>query len=254
MKTEWFFVTLLFTAILIASCQKEESGPGPLPVNGKLKQVLLYNGIDSETPIAIVEEYEYNEDGKIAKTSSPMYDNGTIVGTISYNLYEYNGFGQLARIRYYNANLNSPSGFLNLFNTVFTYFSDGMIATKTIEYQYGNAYEFYLYEYSHNQLARISKYDKGKLESLTVNEYDGAGRLTKESFYAADGQYLSYNLNTYSGNLLIRTDLYRSSTNTRYRTINRRYDTSGKLLVLESQELFAYSDMTSFVLKYKYFE
>jgi len=254
MKAKWFFPIMLLTAVLLSACQKDQSGTEVIPVKGKLKQVLLYQRIDSETPIGIVEEYEYNENGTIAKTSSPLYDNGIIAGTISYNLYEYNSFGQLARIRNYNANQNSPSGFINLSNTLFTYFADGKTATKTIEDQSGTAYEFYLYEYKDTQLAKISKYDNGKLESYTVNEYDGSGRLSKEIFYISDGQCISYTINTYSGNLLIRSDLYSFQTNSMYRTINRKYDHNGNLLILESKELFAYSDMMSFVYRYKYYD
>jgi hypothetical protein len=254
MKIKWFFALMLLTAALLSACQKDQSGSEAYPVNGKLKQVLLFQRIDSETPLGIVEEYEYNENGTIAKTTSPMYDNGVIVGTISYKLYEYNAFGQLARISNYNANQNSPSGFINLNNTLFTYFADGKIATKTIEDQSGAAYEFYLYEYKDDQLVKISKYDREKLESYTVNDYDGSRRLIKETLYIADGQCISYTINTYSGRLQIRSDLYTFRTNSMYRTINRTYDLNENLLTLESKELFAYSSMMSFVYRYKYYE
>jgi hypothetical protein len=255
MKSRRFFILMLASAILLPACQKDQPGSVIYPDNGKkLKQILLYPAIDSETPMAIVEEYEYNENGKIAKTTSPMYDNGVIVGTISYNIYEYNAFDQLSQISNYNANLNSPSGFINLNNTLFTYFADGKIATKTIEDQNGSVYEFYLYEYKGDQLVKISKFDKEKLESYTVNDYDGSGRLTRETFYIADGQCISYTINIYSGMLQIRSDLYTFQKNSMYRTINRTFDSDGNLLILESKELFAYSNMMSFVYRYKYYE
>lgn len=254
MKTKWTLPVMLIMAVAISACQKDQSGSDINPVIGKLKQILLYQSINSDTPIGIVEEYEYNEEGKITKTSSPMYNNGIVVGTISYDLYEYNAFGQLARIRNYNSDLSSPSGYINLYNKTFTYFADGKTATKTIEYQSGVTSELSLYDYKNDQLVKVSMFENGNMDSYTVNEYDGSGKLIKESLYAADGQCISYTLHNYSGSLLIRSDLYTFQTNSLYRTINRTYDANGNLIMLESKELFAYSDMMSFVYKYKYYE
>lgn len=71
--------------------------------DGKLKRVLLYASIDDQEPINIVEEYEYDSLDRISRVSSPMYDDGEIVGTISYDLYEYNADGQLIRKSNFNS-------------------------------------------------------------------------------------------------------------------------------------------------------
>jgi hypothetical protein len=254
MKAKYSYLLMLIAVIAMSACQKDRSVPGVYPANGKLKQVLMYQSINSEQPMSILEDYEYNEDGRISKKSSPMYENGVITGVISYDIYEYNAFGQLEKIRDYNANLNSPTGFINLTNTTFSYFADGNTATKTIENIDGSVTELYLYDYKDGRPVKISKFDKGKPESYSVNEFDAAGRLTKETFYLADGQEISYTIHSYSGNLLVKSELYSAPKNSMYRTISRTYDSNGNLILMDSRELFAYSNMMSFVLRYKYFE
>ena len=62
--------------------------------------------------VSIVEEYEYDSLDRISRVSSPMYDDGEIAGTISYELYEYNADGQLIRKSNFNSNVNAPTGFI----------------------------------------------------------------------------------------------------------------------------------------------
>jgi hypothetical protein len=64
--------------LVFLSCQKDDSEINQ--ENAKLKQVLLYSDLNSPDPISIVEEYEYDDNGKISKVSSPMYNNGVIAG------------------------------------------------------------------------------------------------------------------------------------------------------------------------------
>ncbi len=61
------FGLLSLTIILICSCQKEnDSFENILNQNGaKLKRIMLYSSIDSEDPISIVAEYEYDEEDRI---------------------------------------------------------------------------------------------------------------------------------------------------------------------------------------------
>jgi hypothetical protein len=229
---------------LILSCQKDDSDIST-QANAKLKQVLLYSNIDSKDPINIVEEYEYDDNGKISKVSSPMYNNGSIVGTIKYDVYEYNESGQLIKIMNYNANINSPTGFINLKNTSLTYSTDGEKIKETIEYPMGGIIGL---------LSKIKKYSGNHLENYTEFQYDKSDKLIKETFYASDGQCISYTIHSYTGALQTKSDIYTYTTNAHYRSINRTFDKNNNIIILESKELSLYSSMMSHVLRYKYYE
>ena len=88
------FLPIIFSVVLIltSSCHKDnDSFENIINQNdARLKRILLYSSIDSDTPLSIVEEYEYDEENRISKVSAPMYQDGEIVGTIKYDLYEYN--------------------------------------------------------------------------------------------------------------------------------------------------------------------
>jgi hypothetical protein len=255
MKATWLlFGTFILFVFISSSCQKDQSNSTLNQGNAKLKQILLYSKIDSAEPISIVEEYEYDEKGRISKTSSPMYDNGVIVGTIKYNLYEYNSSDQLVKISNFNANLNSPSGYINLQNFIYSYSADGKKIKESIENLNGVISEYSVYEYKDDQLVKIKKYSNNALESYTENQYDKSGKLIKESFFAADGQGISYTIHIYSGFLQVKSDLFIYQNDTQYRSIKRTFDDNNNLTTLESNELSLYSSMMSFVLRYKYYE
>jgi len=239
---------------VLLSCQKDDSDITSAQANAKLKQVLLFSNIDSKDPISIVEEYEYDDNGKISKVSSPMYDNGAIVGTIKYDLYEYNSSDQLIKIINYNANLNSPTGFVNLKNTSYNYSSDGKKIKETIDYPLAGFSEYFDFEYKNGLLVKSVKYYRNKLESYTEYQYDKSNKVIKESFYASDDKCLSYTVHTYEGQLQTKSDIYIYSDNSHFRTINRTFDKNNNIIVLESNELSLYSSMMSHVLRYKYYE
>jgi hypothetical protein len=244
--------SLMIFALL--SCQKDDSDKTSAQGDAKLKQVLLFSNIDSKDPISIVEEYEYDDNGKISKVSSPMYDNGTIVGTIKYNVYEYNESGQLKKIMNYNANINSPTGFINLKITSFTYSTEGIKIKETIEYPLGGITEYSDFEYQNGLLSKIKKYSGNQLENYTEYQYDKSNKLIKETVYAADDQCLTYTIHSYTGSLQTKSDLYVYSTNAHYRSITRTFDKNNKLITLDSKELSLYSSMMSHVLRFKYYE
>ncbi|MFA5819842.1 MAG: hypothetical protein WC854_11290 [Bacteroidales bacterium] len=255
MKAKWSLLGMFSLMIfLFSSCQKDQSESNLNQGNTRLKQILLFPKIESKEPISIVEEYEYDEKGRISRTSSPMYQDGTIVGTIKYNIYEYNSSEQLVKIINFNANLNSPTGFINLKNYIYSYSADGKKVKESIENQNGILFEYSVYEYKDDQLVKIKKYSHNELESYIENQYDRSGKLIKESFYASDGNCISYTIHTYSGLLQVKSDLYIYQSDTHYRSIRRTYDNNNNLITLESNELSLYSSMMSFVFRYEYFE
>lgn len=246
------------TILLICGCQKEnDSFNNSVNKNGaKLKRILLYSSIDSKTPISTVSEYDYNKEGRISKVTSPMYQDGEIVGIIKYDLYGYNSQGQLITIENFNANINSPTGFINLKNYIYTYSENGKKEKERIEYPQIGSFEYSLYKYDKDKLTKIEKYDKSdNLESYIINEYNNSGNLIKESFFGKENQPLSFTLHSYENGQNVQSDVYAGKDMKEHvREIFRTYDKNNNLIILESNELSLYSSMMSYVLKYEYFE
>ncbi len=250
----FFYLTLIF----FFSCQKENDPLDNLiDQNGaKIKRILLYSSIDNKDPISIVAEYEYDKEDRISKVSSPMYENGEIVGILKYDLYEYDSQGQLVKIKNYNANINSPSGFINLKNFIYTYSGDRKKEKEVVEYPQIGSFEYSLYKYERDKLTRIEKYNNSNnLEIYILNDYDKSGNLIKETSFGEDNQPISYTQHTYKDGLNVRSDIFAGKEMKEHvREIIRTYDENKNLIILESNELSLYSSMMSHVLKYEYFE
>ena len=253
MKTNWLTLGLGLLLILnLLSCQKGED-LSTIQGNAKVKRILLYFSLDSDTPTSIVKEFEYDENGRISRTSSPMYQDGTIVGTISYDLYYYNTAYQLIKKENFNANLNSPTGFINLINYSYAYSNDGRMTKETIEYPRIGTSKDILYEFKDNQLTAVKYYnEKNLLETYILNQYDKSERLIKETRYAWDDKIISVTTHNYQGHLLVKSDVFQGDTH--MREIKRTYDSNNNLLILESKELVGWSSALSYFHKYEYFE
>ena len=115
------FVIISFGLFLGFQKENDISQINNYQENAKLRRVLLYSSISSDKPLSVSLEYEYDSLDRVFKVSTPRYENGEIIGTIKYDIYEYNLDGQLTKISNFNANCNSPSGFINLKNYVFCY-------------------------------------------------------------------------------------------------------------------------------------
>ena len=253
MKIKHFTLGLGLLIILnLVSCQKYEDLT-PVPGDAKVKRILLYFSLDSDSPTSIVKEFEYDENGKISRTSSPMYQDGKIIGTISYDLYYYNISGQLIKKENFNANLNSPTGFLDLINHNYSYSEDGKLIKETIEYPQGSLSESILIEYKHDQQSIIKYFNnRNQLETYVSNQYDKSDRLIKETRYAWDDRIISTTIHSYQGLLLLKSDVFQGDTH--MREIKRTYDSNNNLLILESKELVGYSSALSYFHKYEYLD
>lgn len=255
MKTKSLFFGLIsLLIVLFSNCSKEDdfSDSELLQGNARLKRVLLFATIDSEEPMSILEEYEYDEKGRISKVSAPLGDRD---GLLYYNLYEYNSANQLIKIVNYHSNNNSPTGFINLKNYIYSYLSDGKIERKYIEYPQMNSFEYFIYEYQNKQPVKIKKYDNSnELESYVVNQYDNSGKLIKETSYAYDNHCTSYTQHSYSNGLNIKSDVYSGKDMEHMREIIKTYDDNNNLIILESNELSICSSAMSCVLRYEYYE
>jgi hypothetical protein len=258
MIPKWLFSGVISLAILILTgCEKEND----LPVaetpqgSGTLKRILLYSDISSDDPVAVIEEYEYDEEDRISRVSSPMYKDGEVVGTLRYDLYSYNSSGQLSTISNYNSNINAPSGFINLRNTYYTYSENGKKIKELVAYPQMDATEYTLFKYDQNRLVKVEHYGTGgELESYEINEYDDSGYLVKVNAYAYDNQLLRYTCHTYAGGLNIQSDVYSAGRDEHLREVFRTYDDHFNIIALESNELLPYSSMSSYVLRYEYFD
>lgn len=240
--------------IITSSCKNENIECITNPKNAKLKSILIYSSIHSDKPIGIMEEYEYDEKNRVSKVSSPAYQDGKIVGMIKYDLYEYNSKEQLEKITNYNANINSPTGFINLTNYCFTYSNDGKKEKQYIEYPQIGSFEYLLYKYSNDRLVKIEKYgNTNQLESYVVNEYNNSGSLVKEISYGKDNQQYSYTRHLYENGQNVQSDVFAGKNMEHVREIFRIYDGNNNLIILESNELSLVSSSMSYVYKYEYF-
>ncbi len=245
-----FIFSLIF--ILNSNCQKENNlieNP-TFPNNAKLKRILVYSTIESTEAISIDKEYEYDDKGRISRINSPIYENGEITGLYSYDLYNYNSNEQLVKIENYHASTNSPTGFINLKNYVYSYSDDGKIEKIEVSNNYS------LYKYENNILTRIEEYGSSdELERYTVYEYDNSGNLIKETAYDPDNQPYSYTKYSYENGLNIQSDIFGGEDmKIHIREIFNTYDENNNLIIKESNELLSYSSALSYVLRYEYFE
>jgi hypothetical protein len=143
MKTQYLTTAFIGLILLISGCESKldnDSGSFPdyqtdevlYPEKARLKCVYVthYGGgrhldisqIDPEY-VYIASEYEYDALGRISKVSSPMYDNGSVSGLYSYDLYKYDSNNRLERKESYHSNINE--GFINLQNTTYFYGNSG---------------------------------------------------------------------------------------------------------------------------------
>lgn len=258
MKNRVFLFGLIsMILIMFSSCEKENDSIESIVKqnNAKLKRILLYSSLNADEPMSIVREYEYDEKNRISKVSSPIYQDGEIVGIIKYDLYEYNSKGQLEKITNFNANINSPTGFINLKNYIYTYSNDGKKEKEYIEYPQISSFEYSLYKYSNNRLVKIEKYgNTDELESYVVKEYGNSGNLVKETSFGKDNQQYSYTKHLYTNGLNAQSDVFAGKNMEHVREIFRTFDENNNLIILESNELLLYSSMMSYVLKYEYYE
>ena len=255
------FLPIIFslTLILISSCHKDnDSFENIINKNGaKLKRILLYSSVDSDTPLSIVEEYEYDEENRISKVSSPMYQEGEIVGTIKYDLYEYNSQGQLIKIENFNANSNSPTGYINLKNYTYTYSNNGKKEKEYIEYPQIGSFAYTLYKYDNGKLSRIEKYERNSddLESYVINKYDNSGNLIKETSFSKNGNPVFYKQHTYENGLNVQTDIFGGEDMKEHVSeIINTYDKNGNLIIREFNQLSPLSSSLSGVYKYEYYD
>jgi hypothetical protein len=258
-----FIVSIGILIMPIFGCNKDTdlSDCGQLYGNAKLKRVLEFSSIGSSVPLRILEQYEYDELGRISKFSLPMGIDTNIDNRVYYyDLYEYNSVSQLIRKARYNANVYSPSGYYNQSNFIYTYSSDGKVTKEYIEYPLIGSFSYSLYLYSKDKLVKIEKYkmDTDELESYLEYEYDKCGRLAKENIVNMSyTEFIYFTKHSYQNGLNFKSDDYagRSASNIEHiREMLKTYDTENNLILNEINELQEFSTQPSRVIRYEYYD
>ena len=260
-KSRGFFLQLIVlmmcvSPFLLVSCGKNEMDYNSeihdyrvndvlYPKNAKLKQVSNGGG----EIWYLRSEYEYDNLGRISKVSHPMYDNGSMVGVIGYEIYVYNAKNQLEEIEYYR--YNTYAGFQYAHSNKYSYDNDGnIIKEETFPTEY------ILYYYKNNRLKRSEQFIN-HYGMYTEYEYDKRGNLVKESTYAAkDDTPLKYSVHKYEDGLNVKTDAfvyYNVIGKTPLSEIKRYYDKNDNLIYSEPQNLSILSSTILLVEKYEYY-
>jgi hypothetical protein len=249
--------------LLIIGCKKEAvlSDCKLLSGNLKVRRILEFDTINLTVPLKILEQYEYDEFGRISRVSVPKAIDTTIDNRLySFNLYEYNSASQISKIVTYNANIYSPTGFINLRNQIYLYSGNGKLIKETIEYPQTGSFAYSKYLYSMSKLTKFEKYkmDTDELESYTEYKYDKCGRLIKENqVFLSDNTFIYFTEHNYLNGLNFRSDVYAgrsASAIGHIREMLKTYDTGNNLISNKINELEEYSTQPSRIIRYEYYD
>jgi hypothetical protein len=218
--------------------------------SGALLRKVYTTDFEQSEPKWVARVYEYDTNGQLVKVSSPMYDEGTIAGISSYDLYEYNNAGQLIQKKYYNYNLSGE--YWHLQTTHYTYNAEGLIIKELIEYPKTDKSNYSLSHYEKQRLVRKEFFDQETLQQTTVYEYK-SGQVSREKEYSGSACY-EYTTHTYKDDLLITSATYQTKSVEEgpSRIIRYYYDKNHHLVHSTHEELFLYSSMMSFSTWYEY--
>jgi hypothetical protein len=249
--------------LLTIACQKETdlSDCEILHGNVKLKRVLEYTTITDTVPSRILEQYEYDDLDRISRVSVPKaIDTNLDSSLYSYDLYEYNSANHLVKKANYNANIYSPTGYVNLRNHLYTYSEKGKLTEEYIEYPLIGSSCYLLYFYSKDRLSKVETYamDTDEVESYIEYTHDRCGRVIKEAtVFMSDPDFMYYTEHSYQDGLNTRSDVYAgrsASLIDHIREMIKTYDAGNNLIVDEINELQSFSTQASRVLRYEYYD
>jgi hypothetical protein len=240
------------TSIFLGACQTDTDPPlHNYPENARLIRVLHYLGLDAREQ-ASQEEYEYDGEGKLIKTSVPLYQNGKRAGIDNYKVYEYDSQKRLSKIASYNYNING--GFINLKNIIFSYHSDGVKEKETIEYAITQSAEEVIFH--HDGKGRLILKENlnstQMLDSYHLFKYDGEDQLVEESIHDAHDRLMRKHIHHYLNGNNTEIKVYVGDTDELLRKITKTYDKNKNLILLQSEELMMNSSATSYTHKFEY--
>ena len=256
MKKPILLFLSLITIFLLFSCQIF-SDPEDItyPKGARLYVEKVYD-LNNNTLIGIGQVYYYNDSGKISRVEKPYSDQ--ITGELySYQEYNYDDESMLQHIAIYHSNINDSSGFINLENRYFHYDDRGNMIREETEYPYApDQGEYKLNIYQDSVLIRQENHyvynDEDQFSWYTFT-YDEAGSLIKRDYFSADSSLAQSIAYTYQNGL--KTKEVVSNRIAQIATVRDfYYDSNRNLIKMVSEELFPYSSVMSFIMKYEYYD
>jgi len=248
MKNRLFFLFPVVLVAVLPACQNDTDILPEYAANARLKQTVIYNLYNSNDDGWVSEVYEYDQQGRIAKVSTP---HGTTDAIVQYRVYVYSDDGTLSAIEHYNHNIH---GFLNLQTQHFSYSAEGLLTEELIEYPEISSTERNVYQYEGGLLKKLERYNSSDdLSTFVTMEYNGSGVLTKENTFSGAGELLNYSLHDYKNGLRVESKHF-TDTNDPIKKEQRRYDSNGNLIELKSINIAPWLSSVSFVMKYEYFD
>jgi hypothetical protein len=242
-------LVLLFISLLLGSCSDERAtNPSNDPLNNAtagVKTKITYPTLGSDQ-ILSVEDFEYNSLNKLQKRNSFGGNREILYG---YDECYYDGNGLLIKKLNYCNNIHSPSGFLLLISTAYTY-SNNLLISERDTFPQASFSEEYKYEYKDGLPLNKLFYHSDSLENKTVYAYKN-GRLQNEMvYYKGDNLVYSFDY-VYQDNFLVESRECASNGDLS-KKISYSYDKSKKLITENVQVLAIASSSTSYVVRYEY--
>lgn len=240
----------LFPLSFIA-CQSDTEPSPNYPENARLVRVLYYAGTQVQDN-ASIEEYEYDGEGKLIKTSRPLFRNGEKVGIAQYAIYEYDLQNRLVKTAFFNSNINE--GFVNLKNILYTYDNQGIKEKEIIEYPRTQSKEEVIFHHDgRGRLILKENLNAAQiLDSYHLFKYDAHDQLIEENIYGADDRLMRKHIHHYEHGNNTEIKVYVGDSDELLRKITKRFDQNRNLILLQSEELAIYSSATSYTRIFEY--
>ena len=242
------YLVFLFASLLVFACTNEQiSNPIISPIDEStigVKSKVFYAYLESKQMLSI-EDFEYDKLGLLHKKN---YYGGNREMIYHYELFNYDNNNLISKLNYHS-NINSPTGFILLDSTIYSFSGNILIAEKKY-FPFAYYYEKYDYEYDEKYLIKKTKYHNSELETFIDYEYEDE-KLQKETLYDKTGNVIYIDKYFYEENCLM--EIHRYSKNGELLTkTTYNYNTEGKRIVENIEVIAMYLSIHSHIIRYEY--